>query len=202
MTLPSGYFDDLYAARADPWGLEEGWYEDRKRACVLAALPAPRFRRAFEPGCANGALSALLAPRCDALVCWDPAERAVETARTRLAPWPGVRVDRGAVPADRPEGTFDLVVAGEVVYYLDAPDRAAFWDTVGEVLEPGGTLLAVHWIRAAPEYPVEGGRVHEELAERPGLERIVAHHEADFRLEVYTRVPPAARSVAERTGLR
>lgn len=202
MTLPPGYFDDLYAARADPWGLEAGWYEDRKRACLLAALPAPRFRRAFEPGCANGALSALLAPRCDALVCWDPAARAVEAARARLASWPDVRVERGAVPAGRPDGTFDLVVASELVYYLGTADRAAFWDTVEDVLEPGGTLVAVHWIRAAPEYPVEGGQVHDELAARPGLERMVAHDEADFRLAVHTRVPPAARSVAERTGLR
>ena len=201
-TLSAESFSALYADRADPWGLEAGWYEDRKRACVLAALPEPRFRRAFEPGCANGALSELLAPRCDELLCCDPAVRPVETTRARLAAWPGVRVEQMSTPHQWPSGSFDLIVASELVYYLDAADRDAFWTAVEGSLEPGGTLLAVHWVRAAPDYPVEGTQVHDELAERPGLERIVAHLEADFRLEVHTRVPPAARSVALRTGLR
>lgn len=202
MTLGPEYFDALYSDAADPWGIEQGWYEERKRAVVLAALPRPRYGRAFEPGCASGALSVGLAPRCDELVCWDPAERAVEAARERLVSWSGARVERGALPERAPDGTFDLVVASEVVYYLDTADRDAFWRTVEDVLEPGGHLVAVHWLREAPEYPVEGGAVHDELAARPGLARIVRHEEADFRLDVLARVPPEARSVAEETGLR
>jgi SAM-dependent methyltransferase len=202
VSLGRDYFDALYSGDADPWGIERGWYEERKRAVVLAALPRPRYARAFEPGCASGALSAGLAPRCDELVCWDPAERAVEAARERLVAWPGVRVERGAVPERTPEGTFDLVVASEVVYYLDSGDREAFWRAVEDALAPGGHLVAVHWLREAPEYPVEGGAVHDELAARPGLARTVRHEEADFRLEVYARTPTAARSVAEETGLR
>jgi SAM-dependent methyltransferase len=202
VSLSRDYFDDLYARDADPWGIERGWYEDRKRAVVLASLPRPRYDRAFEPGCAGGALSAGLAERCDALVCRDPAERAVAATRARLAGRPGVDVARGALPADVPDGTFDLVVASEVVYYLDSGDRDAFWTAVEGLLRPGGHLLAVHWLRAAPEYPVEGGAVHEELAGRPALARTVRHEEADFCLEVYARVPPEPRSVAQETGLR
>lgn len=195
-TLSETYFDDLYEHAADPWGLESGWYEDRKRACVMAALPASRFRRGFEPGCANGALSVLLADRIDQLICWDPSARAVATTRGRLERWPGVRVEQNAVPAAWPPGRFDLIVASEVVYYLDTADRSSFWDAAERSLQPGGTLVAVHWIRPAPEYPVEGDQVHEELGRRPGLTRTVNHIEADFRLDVLTRVPPPARSVA------
>ncbi|GAA4924500.1 nodulation protein S (NodS) [Actinomycetospora succinea] len=201
MSLSSEYFDGLYAADADPWGIERGWYEERKRAVVLAALPRPRYERAFEPGCAGGALSVALAPRCDELVCWDPAARAVETTGERLADHPHARVEQGALPGSTPDGTFDLVVASEVVYYLDADDRAAFWDAVEACLRPGGHLLAVHWLREAPEYPVEGAGVHDELAARTALARTVRHDEADFRLEVYARASEA-RSVAEETGLR
>ncbi|GLZ46384.1 methyltransferase [Actinomycetospora sp. NBRC 106375] len=202
VSLSSAYFDDLYARDADPWGIEAGWYEERRRAVVLAALPRPRYARAFEPGCASGALSVGLAERCDELVCRDAADRAVAAARARLAGRRGVDVARGELPGEVPAGPFDLVVASEVAYYLDADDRAACWDAVEERLVPGGHLLAVHWLRAAPEYPVEGPAVHDELAARPGLARTVRHDEADFRLEVYARVPPPARSVAEETGLR
>ncbi|MEJ2886392.1 class I SAM-dependent methyltransferase [Actinomycetospora aeridis] len=200
MSLGPDYFDGLYAADADPWGIERGWYEERKRAVVLASLPRPRYARAFEPGCAGGALSVELAGRCDELVCWDPATRAVEATRARLADRAHVRVEEGALPARVPEGTFDLVVASELVYYLDAGDREEFWRAVEGCLRPGGHLLAVHWLREAPEYPVEGTAVHDELASRPGLTRTVRHDEADFRLEVYARGP--ARSVAEETELR
>lgn len=202
VTLGPEYFDALYSAAADPWGIEQGWYEERKRAVVLAALPRRRYARAFEPGCASGALSVGLAARCDELVCWDPAERAVAATRARLAASSGVRVERGALPERAPDGTFDLVVASEVVYYLDGGDREAFWRAVEDALEPGGHLVAIHWRREAPEYPVEGDAVHDELDARPGVARIVRHEEADFRLDVLARVPPPPRSVAEETGLR
>ncbi|NMO88502.1 methyltransferase domain-containing protein [Actinomycetospora sp. TBRC 11914] len=201
-SVGTAYFDRLWGDEDDPWGLESSWYEERKRAVVLAALPDPRYRRAFEPGCAGGALSVLLAPRCDELVCTDLAREAVERARTRLADRPHARVEQAAVPHALPDGPFDLVVVSELAYYFDAADRAALWAGVRDRLEPGGTLLAVHWIRAAPEYPVEGDAVHDELARVEGLARVAEHREADFRLDVLARVPPGPRSVAQRVGLR
>ena len=201
-------FRDLYATTADPWGLEGSWYEDRKRQCVLAALPEARYANAFEPGCANGALSALLAPRCDRLRCWDVAPEAVAATRARLGDATGVRVEQRSVldgwPGEpgQPGGPFDLVVVSELVYYFDAVDRARFWRGAVDALAPGGTLLAVHWLRAAPGYPTTGGPVHAELARVPGLAPLAEHVEADFRLDVRVRVPPPARSVAERVGLR
>ncbi len=201
-SLDPSRFRALYADAADPWRLEGSWYEDRKRACVLAALPDARYRRAFEPGCANGALSVPLAERCDELLCWDVAPEAVAAASRRLAGRAGVRVEEGSVLGPWPEGPFDLVVVAELAYYFGAADRDRLWRAAVGALEPGGTLVALHWLRAAPEHPVLGGDVHAELAVRDGLERVAEHVETDFRLDVYARTPPAARSVAERTGLR
>ncbi|MFC5061729.1 SAM-dependent methyltransferase [Actinomycetospora atypica] len=201
-SLPVEHFDRLWADEDDPWGLEGSWYEDRKRSLVMAALPDERLGRAWEPGCAGGALSVLLAPRCDELVCTDLAETGLERARRRLAGEDHVRVERAAVPGEYPAGPFDLVVVSELAYYFGDADRAALWAAVLDVLAPGGTLLAVHWVREAPEYPVTGDVVHDELAGIAGLERLVEHREGDFRLDVYSRVPPAARSVAFRVGLR
>ncbi|MEJ2870977.1 class I SAM-dependent methyltransferase [Actinomycetospora sp. OC33-EN08] len=198
-SLPRAHFDDLWAGEQDPWGLESSWYEDRKRALVLAALPEAEYRRAAEPGCAGGALSVLLAPRCAELVCTDVSDTAVERARSRLAGFDHVRVERTDA---FPPGRFDLVVVSELAYYFGRADRERFWATVVDALEPGGTLVAVHWVREAPEYPVDGGRVHDELAVVPGLGRVAEHREDDFRLDVYARVPPSARSVAQRVGLR
>ena len=120
MTLPPTYFADMYAGAEDPWGFRSRWYEQRKRDVTLAALTRPRYRRAFEPGCSIGVLTAALADRCDEVVAADVDERAVATARGELARHRHVRVERLSVPQEWPDGMFDLVVISEVAYYLGA----------------------------------------------------------------------------------
>jgi len=101
------YFDGLYAQSDDPWLLRERWYERRKRALTLAMLPDERYVRAFEPGCANGELTAALAPRCGALLAADLSEEAVALARRRVAHLSHVHVERRAVPDDWPDEPTD-----------------------------------------------------------------------------------------------
>jgi len=118
VTLPPTYFADMYAGAEDPWGFRSRWYEQRKRDVTLAALTRPRYRRAFEPGCSIGVLTAALADRCDDVVAADVDERAVTTARDSLAPLGNVRVERLSLPQEWPDGMFDLVVISELAYYL------------------------------------------------------------------------------------
>ena len=65
------YFDAMFAKSNDPWKFRSRWYERRKRALTLACLPSARYAHGFEPGCANGELSACLATRCDRLLVSD-----------------------------------------------------------------------------------------------------------------------------------
>jgi 2-polyprenyl-3-methyl-5-hydroxy-6-metoxy-1,4-benzoquinol methylase len=200
MSLPVGYFDELYAGDDDPWGFERRWYERRKYALTLAALSRERYASAFEPGCSVGVLTAALADRCDRLLAVDAAAAPVATARARLADRPHVRVEQRAVPAHWPAGRFDLVVLSEVGYYLDPADLALLVTAAAESLDPGGDLVAVHWRYPVDDYPLRGDAVHAALAARPELARTCRHVEADFLLEVYARTP-AARSVAQVEGL-
>ncbi len=49
--LDAPFFDDFYAANGDdPWGFTDRWYERRKRALTLAALPRERFRPRLRAG--------------------------------------------------------------------------------------------------------------------------------------------------------
>ncbi|MFB9235498.1 class I SAM-dependent DNA methyltransferase [Plantactinospora siamensis] len=201
MTLPVGYFDAMYAASPDPWGFTSRWYERRKYALTLAALPRPRYAAAFEPGCSIGVLTEQLAARCDRLLSVDLAEQAVATAAERVAGCPHVRVRPGRMPQDWPDEDFDLIVLSEVGYYLGDADLDTLLDRAVASLRPGGDLVAVHWRHPVADYPQRGDEVHERLDRVPGLARLVRHEEADFRLDVHTRTPPPARSVAEREGL-
>jgi SAM-dependent methyltransferase len=93
MIYSDRYFDALYDACDDPWGFRSRWYERRKRLLTMAMLPRERYRRAFEPGCGNGELSAQLADRCDSLLAADLNETAVHLAALRVAAMPHVLVE-------------------------------------------------------------------------------------------------------------
>ena len=206
-TLDQGHFDGLYEQSADPYGFASRWYETRKYALSLAMLPWPRYRRAFEPGCSIGVLTAQLADRCDSLLSCDGSAAAVAAARARTAQFPQVTVEQRTVPAGWPApGTrFDLIVLSELLYYLSDEDLARTTALAVGSLAEGGTLLAVHWRRPVPFHPQTGDGAHAALARRPELTLLADHREPDFLAQVYLRAPagadPAELSVATAEGL-
>ena len=199
-SLGGQFFDDFYREQGeDPWGFTDRWYEQRKRAVTLASLPRPRFRRALEVGCSIGVLTSDLAPRCDALLALDVAAAAVALARERTRALPSVRVEQMAVPAQWPQGTFDLVVLSEVGYYLGLDELTSLCDRAIGSLSTDGVLVACHWRHPVEEYPLRGDTVHAVLRSRTEVVSLARHEEEDFLLDVLVR-PPAV-SVAGQTGL-
>lgn len=196
----AAYFDALYRHSDDPWKLREGWYERRKRSLTLALLPRPRYRNGFEPGCANGELTAELASRCDSLLAVDLHERAVELARERVTGLPQVRVEQGAVPSMWPTATgpFDLIVVSELAYYLDTAQLETLAARIAASLTTDGTLLACHWRRPFAEALGSADAAHALFDTCCGLTRLAHHDEADLLIDVWSR---DARSVAQREGL-
>ena len=118
------YFDALYAHSDDPYALRDRWYEARKRAVLLAALPRQHYAKAYEPGCGAGELTHALAARCGQLLASDFSDRAVQITQERTRELPNVRVEQHALPGDWPvaAGPFDLIVLSEVGYFLQRAD--------------------------------------------------------------------------------
>ena len=201
VTLPAAYFDAMYQAAADPWSFEDRWYEQRKYAISLALLPDARYRSAFEPGCSVGVLTGMLASRCDALLSCDLAAAAARAAAGRTRDLAYVRVEQRDIPRDWPAGRFDLIVFSEILYYLGNQDLEQALKHAVSTLEPEGTLLAVHGRHPVADYPRSGDDVHQVLAGRPGLARLVRHDEPDFLAEVYIRTDGTPASVAQAMGL-
>ena len=137
---------------------------------TVACLPQPRYRRAFEPGCSVGELTRRLAQRCEALVAWDVAPTAVEVARERLAGIAHVEVATGAVPGEWPGGTFDLVVFSEIGYYFEHDELHRLATRATTSLDPGGTLIATHWLGHSADHVLHGDDVHAALAASPDLD--------------------------------
>lgn len=182
----AGYFAGIYDSAEDPWRFGASWYERRKRALLMAALPRERFRRTFEPGCARGDLTLALADRSDGVLAVDWAPAALAVARRRLQGRPGVQVQRARIPEDWPDGPFDLIVLSEIAYYL--PDLAGLARLVLQSLsEQDGVVVLLHWRRAAPDHQHTAETVHLALRSRLGLATLVHHEEDDFLLDVLSR---------------
>lgn len=153
------FFDDLYATNPDPWDFQTSPYEAAKYDATIAALEGRKFANTLEIGCSIGVLTQRLKTVTDHLLAIDVSATALASARGRN---PDVNFQRREIPEAYPPGEFDLVVASEVLYYLDAP---AFEDTVGHF---AGTLLAVHWRGPTERYPFTGDEVHHRLTDRFG----------------------------------
>lgn len=203
MTVALSYFERLYAADPDPWGFEDRWYERRKHALSVASLPRPTYSRGFEPACANGRLTSLLAPRCAQLLAVDAVAVAVDRAAARLAKERQVLVEQRSLPQQWPGGSFDLIVLSEFLYYFDATELSELLGLLLASLEPDGTLLAVHWRHPVAEYPLSGDQVHSALLADPALALLARHHEEDFLLDVMVKPGGAGAplSVAAASGL-
>ncbi len=184
-TLPSDYFAGIYASDTDPWQFTTSTYERDKYAATLACLPRPRYRAAFEPACAIGVFTRALSERCDRLLASDLIPAAVEAARARNADQPTVEIRQGAVPANWPEGLFDLIVLSEFLYFLDAPDLAELVRRVGGAIEPGGDLVLVHWI-GETDYPQSGDQAAESfIAQAASFAGLLHQDRTDkYRLDV------------------
>ena len=189
-TLPPDYFESLYRENPDPWGFETRPYEAAKYDATLAALPRPTYRRALEVGCSIGVLTARLADRCDALLSVDVADTALATARERCRDRASVRFERMAIPAEMPEGTFDLILISEVGYYWSPADRASAITGLADRLEPGGHLLLVHWTPEVADYPQTGDQVHAAFlggADGVGLVHLGGGREETYRLDLFEK---------------
>lgn len=161
-SLETAYFDALYARDADPWNFARSDYERAKYGHTLRALHRPHYQSAVEVGCSIGILTAQLAPRCTSLLALDASERPLIQARDRCKSLPQVRFERARVPENWPDGTFDLLLFSEVLYYLSLADLQDVASCVSRSAAPAAHVLLVHWT-GETNYPLSGDDATERF---------------------------------------
>lgn len=185
-SLPPAYFDRLYARDPDPWRFRTSAYEQAKYDATLRALPRPRFADAFEVGCSIGMLTRRLAARCDRLLSVDVADAALAQAREACAGLAHVRFVQMRVPAEWPEGGFDLIVLSEVLYYLSEEDVRRTARQTASALRPAGTALLVHWT-GPTDYPLTADQAVQAFVDESCLRPSTASRTPEYRLDLLMR---------------
>jgi SAM-dependent methyltransferase len=129
----------------DPWHYASP--QERRRFRLEAELldsvrGDSLFHEALEIGCAEGAFTEVLAPRCVSLLAVDLSPVALARARERCASREHVRFLEWDLRRDPVPGHFDLIVAAHVLDYIARPGSLkAIRAKLVEGLRPGGVLL-------------------------------------------------------------
>lgn len=181
-------FEDLYADDADPWDFATSPYEQGRYQAIAATLRRDRYRAGFEPACSVGELTVRLARQCDRLDALDISPSAVAQAKARCSDegLTNVHLEVGSV-VDHAGRGYDLIVFSELGYYFEVPDLEVVLDRVIDALEPGGELVACHWLGSSPDHRLHGDDVHAVIATRPGLVPLGGRRHEGFRIESWLR---------------
>lgn len=177
--------DRVFGRGADPYRYADSPYERARLAAMRAALGERRYRHALEVGSAEGAFTRLLAGAAERVTGLELSPVAAVRARAALAGRAGVTIVEADLRAWEPPGSFDALIFGDVLYYMDKPlvrdqfetvfPRAAGW------VEPGGIVLLAHGFAGEAERALRRG--YRERFERAGLklvdERVIGAAKSD-----------------------
>src|SRR5262249_9205770 len=114
-------------------------------AHMMEMLPAKRFNRALEIGCAEGHFTIELAGRADHVTALDISTKALLRAAERCTSLPHILFEHGDAFERLPQVPFDLIVCAEVLYYVK--NRFALRSTarcIAARLQEGGYVLLTH----------------------------------------------------------
>jgi 2-polyprenyl-3-methyl-5-hydroxy-6-metoxy-1,4-benzoquinol methylase len=143
--IAQGRYAELFTDRSDPFGYEVKPFEFEKFEAAIELLDRVRnnesFARAWEIGCAEGVLTARLAPICERLSAVDFVPLALERARVRCRESSNISFSKWDLTSDPAPGPFDLIVIMDVLGSMGRGDIRRARDKVVSALAPGGYLL-------------------------------------------------------------
>lgn len=147
---PEG-FEKKYQQNIDPWDYTTSAFERYKRSVLLRACGCHTYGRGLELACSTGVTTECLAHRCLRLLAVDSSATALREARRRLRSVENVIIRQVVLPAETPRGPFDLIVASEIVYYLNRRELAVLLKKLDSALAPGGRIVILNHARLFPD---------------------------------------------------
>lgn len=185
--ITGGHFDAMFDKDADPWGYDDTPYERDRFRRTIAALSDRRYTAALELGCANGALTEQLAPHCDRLLATDISESALAAAQRRVGTLANVTLERHTLPTDVPSGSFDLIVASDMLYYLGLEGVVALIEMLVAQAAPTCRMLIASYL-GDTETRLTGEMSSETaIAHLAGWRRVHVERTDRLRIDVLDR---------------
>lgn len=140
------HFENLYRQKQDPWNYEHSHFEREKYLKTLQAIPE-EAETIWEIGCGEGVFTQLLLEKGKRVRGVDISPTALSRARERLKDFDDrVCLQKLNIAREDIEGTFDLILASEILYYLGGKDvLQPLEEKFFRHLRPFGYLLLCHF---------------------------------------------------------
>jgi SAM-dependent methyltransferase len=180
----------------DAWGYRGASKHEHRAEWIVSALPARRFAKALEIGCAQGFLTERFAERADRVIACDISAEAIRQARANGSALSHVEFRVADIRAGFPDNGFDLCVFSDVLYYLSPRETDAVLDEAAQRTTPGGILLIVNeWSAGArgltpPTYAF--GKLDGDPRWEQGSASQTPFGEGELSMRLYFRRPSGA----------
>ena len=173
----------MFRADGDPWSYRGSPFEAFKRDTLLRACGKRTYGRGLELAGANGETTVRLRRRCLNLLAVDASPTALSLARERTGQDPRVRLELALLPRQMPQGDFDLIVASEIVYYLDRRDGDLLARRLRAGLRRGGRIVVLHHLRSFDDAAQLPARAHARLCRQLAGSMALVFHERHRRFD-------------------
>jgi SAM-dependent methyltransferase len=189
-------FDHLYADIRDPFGAElpQYRYQQRKYDSLLSMLPARRFRNVLDVGCGLGSFTRKLAPFCNHILGTDISAEAIRQARKLSLAHSHVDYSQEDIleqSGSAREGTFDLIILADTLYYIDPMTNArlnSIARNISSKMTPGGLLLLVnHYFFGVDRASRSTRGIHDVFPQTSICGRVAEYRRAFFLATLFQR---------------
>ncbi len=137
----------FYKTRSNPWDREE---TNEQVTAALGLLDNRKFGRCLDVGTGLGHFAGTASKFCGECTALDISNVSLKRARERLGHLPNITFEQGNIRTWEPIEKFDLIILGEVLYYLgDGFMKRGFMETLRKIagmLNSGGEILLTHHI--------------------------------------------------------
>jgi len=173
MYFTEKHFEGLYRKKPDPWNYENYEFEKEKYLKTFQAIP-DEVETVWEIGSSEGLFTQYLLESGKRVLGVDISATALERAQERLKDYGDrIRLQRLDITKEDIDGTFDLILASEILYYLGGKNILLLLeDKFYRHLRPGGYFLLCHF------YP-SGKIIHDIYREKGRFQEVfedVTHH--------------------------
>lgn len=182
------YFDRLYASSGEPWriSLRASIQYGYSLGLQILRQFSDNYDSVLDIGCSQGQFTLMLQSIASRITAIDIAETAIQRARERYGNKGKIKFELGSLPPLKyGDSQFDLVVALEVLYYLEKEEQRRALKEVKRVLKNDGHFLISVVVDKPPYFSYN--QIRELVsAEFIILKEQVIYHKLHYLIEAKT----------------
>lgn len=154
------YFDKLYNNSEEPWGFSFRVAQQYRYNAYLQTLKQfsdnDKYSSVLDIGCSQGQFTAMLQGIASNISAIDISEMAIQRAKEKYDDCKKIRFEVGSLPSLKyGNEQFDLVLALEVLYYLEKEERIKALKEIKRVMKKDGFLLISVNIGKVPYFKID-----------------------------------------------